>query len=109
MNALARSLNLKAYLRENRLATGIPLEVTWIPEDWDSIAALTRQSGMMFREAALDLIGSVDMDKGRERMLMKLADGKPYRYLAGKDISRSYAGRLQDRVHPPGSRIGGEA
>ena len=38
---LARSLNLKAYLRENRLATGIPLEVTWIPEDWDSIAALT--------------------------------------------------------------------
>lgn len=33
MNALARSLNLKAYLRENRLATGIPLEVTWIPED----------------------------------------------------------------------------
>ena len=54
MNALARSLNLKAYLRENRLATGIPLEVTWIPEDWDSIAALTRQSGMMFREAALD-------------------------------------------------------
>ena len=84
MNALARSLNLKAYLRENRLATGIPLEVTWIPEDWDSIAALTRQSGMMFREAALDLIGSVDMDKGRERMLMKLADGKPYRYLAEK-------------------------
>ena len=84
MNALARSLNLKAYLRENRLATGIPLEVTWIPEDWDSIAALTRQSGMMFREAALDLIGSVDMDKGRERMLMKLCRRKAPTDTGGK-------------------------
>ena len=38
----------------------------------------------MFREGRPRLIGSVDMDKGRERMLMKLADGKPYRYLAEK-------------------------
>ena len=107
MNALARSLNLKAYLRENRLATGIPLEVTWIPEDWDSIAALTRQSGMMFREAALDLIGSVDMDKGRERMLMKLADGKPYRYLAEKIFPEVM--RVDYRIeHPPAAGCGGE-
>ena len=39
---------------------------------------------MMFREATLDLIGNVDIDKGRERMLMRLADGKPYKYLAEK-------------------------
>ena len=37
---------------------------------------------MMFREATLDLINNVDIDKGRERMLMNLADGKPYKYLA---------------------------
>lgn len=84
MNALARSLNLKGYLQENRFATGIPLEVTWVSEDWDSIAALIKQSDMMFREATLDLIGNVDVDKGRERMLMALADGKPYKYLAEK-------------------------
>lgn len=83
-DALARSLNLKEYLRENRLAAGAPLEVAWIPEDWDSIASLVRQSDMMLREATLDLIGSVDMGKGRERMLMELADGKPYKYLAEK-------------------------
>ena len=61
-----------------------PGEVTWISEDWDSIAALVKQSDMMFREATLDLIGNVDIDKGRERMLMHLADGKPYKYLAEK-------------------------
>ena len=79
-----RPLKLKDYLRENRLTAGTPLEVTWISEDWDSIAALVKQSDMMFREATLDLIGNVDIDKGRERMLMRLADGKPYKYLAEK-------------------------
>lgn len=81
---MVRSLKLKDYLRENRLTAGTPLEVTWISEDWDSIAALVKQSDMMFREATLDLIGNVDIDKGRERMLMRLADGKPYKYLAEK-------------------------
>lgn len=75
VDALVRSLKLKDYLRENRLTAGTPLEVTWISEDWDSIAALVKQSDMMFREATLDLIGNVDIDKGRERMLMRLADG----------------------------------
>ena len=84
VDALVRSLKLKDYLRENRLTAGTPLEVTWISEDWDSIAALVKQSDMMFREATLDLIGNVDIDKGRERMLMRLADGKPYKYLAEK-------------------------
>ena len=81
---MVRSLKLKDYLRENRLTAGTPLEVTWISEDWDSIAALVKQSDMMFREATLDLIGNVDIDKGRERMLMRLAEGKPYKYLAEK-------------------------
>ena len=57
---MVRSLKLKDYLRENRLTAGTPLEVTWISEDWDSIAALVKQSDMMFREATLDLIGNVD-------------------------------------------------
>lgn len=84
VNALARSLQLKGYLRENRLTAGTPLEVTWISEDWDSITALVKQSDMMFREAVLDLITNVDIAKGRERMLMNLADGKPYKYMAEK-------------------------
>ena len=82
--ALERSLDLKTYLRENRLVGSAPLEVAWVSEDWDSITSLVKQSDMMLREATLDLIGNVDVGKGRERMLMNLADGKPYKYLREK-------------------------
>ena len=82
VNALIRSLKLKDYLRENRLTGKAPLEVSWVTEDWDSITTLVQQSDMMLREATLDLIENVDISKGRERMLMALADGKPYKYLA---------------------------
>lgn len=88
VNVLARSFSLKEYLRENRLTAGMPLEVNWISEDWDSITALVKASDMMLREATLDLIGNVDIAKGRERMLMNLADGKPYKYLAEKIFPR---------------------
>lgn len=83
-DGLARSLNLKDYLRENRVTRNAPLTVNWVAEDWDSIATLVRSSDMMFREATLDIINNVDVDKGRERMLQELADGKPYRYLVDK-------------------------
>lgn len=83
-NALIRALKLKEYLRENRLAGRALLEVHWIPEDWDSITSLVRRSDMLLREAVLDLINNVEIAKGHERMLMSLADGKPYKYLAEK-------------------------
>ena len=59
-------------------------KVDWIPEDWDSITSLVRGSDMMLKDATLDLIDNVEISKGRERMLMSLADGKPYRYLSEK-------------------------
>ena len=83
-NALIRALKLKEYLRENRLAGRTLLEVNWISEDWDSITSLVRESDMMLRDATLDLIDNVEVAKGRERMLMSLADGKPYKYLVEK-------------------------
>ncbi len=83
-NALIRALKLKEYLRENRLSGKALLEVDWIPEDWDSITSLVRGSDMMLKDATLDLIDNVEISKGRERMLMSLADGKPYRYLSEK-------------------------
>lgn len=83
-NALIRTLKLREYLRENRLAGKALLEVNWVPEDWDSITNLVRKSDMMLKDATLDLIDNVEIAKGRERMLMSLADGKPYRYLSEK-------------------------
>lgn len=80
-DAATRAMALKDYLREYRVSGKAPLEVMWISEDWDSIASLTRRTDMMFRDAVLDVIQTVDINQGRERMLMQLADGTPYRYL----------------------------
>lgn len=91
-DAATRSLALKDYLREYRVSGKAPLEVNWISEDWDSIASLVKRTDMMFRDAVLDVIGTVDVTQGRERMLMQLADGVPYRF-------------LRDRVFPQVPRI----
>lgn len=40
---------------------------------------------MILRDAVLDIIQSVDVVKGRENILMDLADGVPYKFMA-KDI-----------------------
>ena len=96
VDALVRSLKLKDYLRENRLTAGTPLEVTWISEDWDSIAALVKQSDMMFREATLDLIGNVDIRQRTRTHADAPCRRKALQIPGGKDIPRSNAGGLQD-------------
>lgn len=80
-DAATRALALKEYLQEYRVSGRAPLEVMWISEDWDSIASLVRRTDMTFRDAVLDVINTVDVNQGRERMLMELADGIPYRFL----------------------------
>jgi hypothetical protein len=90
--AAKRALELKDYLRENYVVNKIPLEVTWMAEDWDSIRSLVQQSGMPLEHAVTDIISTVDLTKGRERVLMNLAGGTPYRY-------------LQDRIFPRIRRV----
>ena len=90
--AAKRALELKDYLRENYVVNKIPLEVTWMAEDWDSIRSLVQQSGMPLEHAVTDIISTVDLTKGRERVLMDLAGGSPYRY-------------LQDRIFPRVRRV----
>lgn len=79
--ASLRALSLKDYLRENRVAGKTPIQVSWVAEDWDSIRSLVQSSDMNLREAVVDIINSVEPTKGRERMLMELGDGLPYKYL----------------------------
>lgn len=83
-----QALALKDYLRENYVAGKVPLEVSWVAEDWDSIRSLVRTSDMPLRDAVMDIINTVELTRGRERMLMDLADGNPYRYLEGRIFPR---------------------
>ncbi|WP_163223272.1 DUF3868 domain-containing protein [Bacteroides sp. 214] len=86
--AAIRSVELKEVLYDYRLSGKAPLEVTWVSEDWDSIANFVRNSHMQFRESVLNIIESVSVTRGRENMLMTFADGIPYRYLCGEVFPR---------------------
>ena len=87
-----RALALKDHLRENYLAGNLPLRVSWVAEDWDSIRTLVAGSDMPLGHAVSDIINTVEQTKGRERMLMQLADGTSYRY-------------LRDRIFPQVRRV----
>ncbi|WP_319504054.1 DUF3868 domain-containing protein [Bacteroides graminisolvens] len=79
-----RALALKDHLRENYLAGNLPIRVSWVAEDWDSIRTLVAGSDMPLGHAVSDIINTVELTKGRERMLMQLADGTSYRYLCDR-------------------------
>jgi tetratricopeptide (TPR) repeat protein len=87
-NASTRALALKNYLRSNYVVNKVPLEVSWVAEDWDSIRTLVETSDMPLRQAVTDIINTVDLTKGRERMLIGLADGTSYGYLVERIFPR---------------------
>ena len=49
--------------------------MNWIAEDWKGLTDLIVGSEMAFKESVLDIIRTVDVVDGRERMLMDLAGG----------------------------------
>lgn len=56
--------------------------VAWVPEDWESIARLTRhQPGLLLQAAALDIMEHVGVGDGREAQLKALGGGETYRQL----------------------------
>lgn len=54
---------------------------TGMGEDWEGLRAAVEESDMMYRDAVLTIIDGVDIFKGREKLLMDLAGGVPYKYM----------------------------
>jgi hypothetical protein len=80
--SVARSLLLKNYLSQTHVNGKYPLDVAWIAEDWDSITSLIKPAKVPLHDAVLDIINSVELVKGRERVLKNLASGIPYKYIS---------------------------
>lgn len=76
----ARAVDLKTALMSTPLGTGT-LSVTWITEDWDSIASLINHSHLPLSQAAADIIRSVEVADGRESQLRMLGNGSLYERL----------------------------
>lgn len=77
-----RALSLLNYLR-NRYSE-LPRELYHIyfgGEDWDGLVKLVKASDMPDKEPVLAIIEHVGILEGRERRLMDLYGGVPYRYM----------------------------
>ena len=106
----ARALALKNYLLTEASLGINSVSVTWIAEDWDSIASLVDQSDMRLRAAALDIIRSVDVATGRAAELRNLGSGGPYsqmeHYIFPKVCRIEYVAKLsRSTADPKGGRL----
>lgn len=80
--ARSRALGFRTYLDgKYALSSRYPVRVGWVAEDWDKLAEMVAASDMASREAVLALIRDIDVFNGRERALMNLEGGVPYRYM----------------------------
>ena len=76
-----RALALSNYLQQN---TNIPrhlYKVNFGGEDWDGLVRLVETSNMMYRDEVLSIILYTPVISGREKRLMDLYGGVPYRYM----------------------------
>lgn len=79
--AVEQTLKLKQVLQRRGLAGSGNLHVTWVAEDWDSIAVLANMADMPLREATTDIIRNIGVTSGREEALRNLGSGASYQYL----------------------------
>lgn len=79
--AARRATVLGQYLT-SRL--GIPLKKIAVKnggEDWDGLRRLIEASNFQWKQQALDIIDQIPVKQGREKKLMDLERGDPYRYM----------------------------
>lgn len=72
----------KSYLDgQYSLSSRYPVDVSWVAEDWDELYKVVSESDMDYRQEVLSLIDHVGVFEGREKQLMELAGGGPYKYM----------------------------
>lgn len=75
----ARSAALKSYLETAYMLKGIRIESTSVPEDWDTLENMIRDSDIPQKQQFLDIIAkNTDFDR-REKLFKTVAKGVPYR------------------------------
>ena len=75
-----RTESFAAYLERNyRLPSTCTLEATSVGEDWEGLVKLLKQTGKPYAQPSLDIIETLGVLDGRERKLMELERGDPYR------------------------------
>ncbi len=76
-----RTLELRDYLLDRYPMPRNLYHADWVAEDWTGLKKLITQFGMPDKDRVLYIINNVDIFEGREKQLMDLDQGVPYRYM----------------------------
>lgn len=77
--ATARAKSFQQYLMSKHDLRGVKVVTGAVGEDWDGLVELIDNSHMPYKDEVLNIIASTDIFDGREKKLMLLKGGNPYR------------------------------
>lgn len=76
-----RTLELRDYLLDRYPLRRDLYHMDWVAEDWTGLKKMITQFGMPDKDRVLYIINTVGIFEGREKQLMDLNNGIPYRYM----------------------------
>ncbi|PXV59436.1 uncharacterized protein DUF3868 [Dysgonomonas alginatilytica] len=77
--AQRRSKGFADYIKTKYRLGKLPVHTDWIAEDWDGLVDLVNDREMSYKQEVLDLIAGTDIFDARERKLMMIGGGNPYK------------------------------
>jgi hypothetical protein len=77
----ARAIALKDYIRIRFNFPESYFTVRSVAEDWDGLVALIQESNLIEKDRVLQIIATIGIFEGREKQLMDLAGGNPWRVM----------------------------
>lgn len=76
-----RAKSLNNYLQGRYNLPASLFHVDWMGEDWDGLIKLIEDGNMDKKQEVLAIINDTDIFDGREKRLMQLDGGRPYRFM----------------------------
>lgn len=96
-----RTESFAAYLKRNyKLPPNCSISTTSVGEDWEGLVKLLKQTGKPYAAPSLGIIGNLGVLDGREKQLMDLQRGDPYRDML--ETLFPYLRRIELRVRLTG-------
>lgn len=76
-----RANALKGYLQSRYDIPRNNYSIHFGGEDWDGLVAIIKDNDMEYKQTVLSIIDNVSVEEGREKQIMELSGGMPYKYM----------------------------
>ena len=77
-----RARYFRQYMTSGYRLPSTLLHATWVAEDWDGLMSLLESNRPMYHAESMRIIRQVGIFEGREKQLMDLRGGEPFRWMS---------------------------